>query len=98
VSEWGIGATTPVGTYPKGTSPFGAQDMVGNVWEWTSSLYKPYPYRANDGRERVDATGDRVLRGGSWGSLARDVCAAYRVTGASDDLLGFRLACVAAGS
>jgi len=63
----GIGDTTPVGRYsPQGDSPYGVADMAGNVWEWTSSLYKEYPYRTDDGREDPDASGLRVLRGGSW--------------------------------
>lgn len=65
--ESGIGTTTPVGCYPTGASPYQAQDMAGNVWEWTSSLYKPYAYNQSDGREVQASTEDRVLRGGSWG-------------------------------
>ncbi|HEX6819078.1 MAG TPA: SUMF1/EgtB/PvdO family nonheme iron enzyme [Ktedonobacterales bacterium] len=70
--------TAPIGTYPTGASPYAAQDMAGNVWEWTSSIYKAYPYTPHDGRERLDSTANRVLRGGSWhlgGAYAR---AAYR--------------------
>jgi formylglycine-generating enzyme required for sulfatase activity len=52
--------------------------MAGNVWEWGSSLDKLYPYKTNDGRKDREAKGDRVLRGGSWGSLHWFACCAYR--------------------
>jgi formylglycine-generating enzyme required for sulfatase activity len=66
-SEGGKGATMPVGAYsPQGDSPYGCADMSGNVWEWTHSLYKPYPYKANDGRENERASDARALRGGSF--------------------------------
>ena len=61
-----VGDTTPVGKHPKGASPYGVLDMAGNVWEWTSSLYKPYPYDASDGRESPEGGEWRGLRGGSW--------------------------------
>ena len=46
------------------TAPYGVADMAGNVSEWCSGLYRPYPYDAKDGREDLAASGDRVLRGG----------------------------------
>jgi formylglycine-generating enzyme required for sulfatase activity len=62
------GDTSLVGAYPKGASWVGALDMAGNVMEWTNSLYRDYPYDADDGRELVDPSIDaeRVIRGSAW--------------------------------
>ncbi len=65
-SEAGSKSTTPVDNYPGGASPFGVQDMAGNVWEWTSTTYRSYPYQANDGREDLNNHTSKVLRGGAW--------------------------------
>jgi formylglycine-generating enzyme required for sulfatase activity len=89
-SESGIGSTAPVGSYPNGASPYGAQDMAGNVREWTSSLYKPYPYRADDGREQPSASGPRVLRGGSYRTRAILARAAFRDRNEPEDIGGAR--------
>jgi formylglycine-generating enzyme required for sulfatase activity len=87
-------STAPVGAYPQGASPYGVLDMAGNVWEWTSSLYKAYPYRADDGREDPDADGRRVVRGGSFYDSRYHARCACR-SGPSDDYasvnLGFRV-------
>jgi formylglycine-generating enzyme required for sulfatase activity len=56
--------TDAVGSHPPGATPEGVHDLAGNVAEWTSTLYQPYPYRADDGREDPDAHGERVTRGG----------------------------------
>ena len=46
-------------------------------------LYRDYPYRADDGREEPEATGERVTRGGAHDSAARDLRAAWRGAGVS---------------
>lgn len=61
-----------VGAYPAGVSPLGVHQLIGDVWEWTSSRFEPYPgFRAFPYREysEVFFGGDfRVLRGGSFGT------------------------------
>jgi len=94
-SEGKKGGTTPVGAYsPMGDSPYGAVDMVGNVWEWTQSLYKEYPYKFDDGRENTKAEGYRVLRGGSFSDYHRVARCADRSSfspGNFDFFIGFRV-------
>jgi len=95
-----VGTTTPVGSYPQGASPYGVFDCSGNVWEWTSNIFKAYPYQANDGRENLAATDKRVLRGGSWGDGSRNARAAYRIylsVALRDNFAGVRLALSLAG-
>jgi serine/threonine-protein kinase len=68
----GFPGPAPVGSYPKGASPYGVMDMAGNMWEWTSTAEMPYPYDANDGRESQydiaynEKWPERILRGGPW--------------------------------
>jgi formylglycine-generating enzyme required for sulfatase activity len=87
---------TPVGVFPQGRSAFGCEDMVGNVFEWTSSAYRSYPYDALDGREDPESAGVRVYRGGGWDSSRRVVRNSLRgdmtAPTAYDRDLGFRLA------
>jgi formylglycine-generating enzyme required for sulfatase activity len=87
-------STTPVGVHPQGVGPLGAWDGAGNVWEWTSSLFQPYPYQSGDGREDATAAGKRVLRGGSWGSVrtfCRCACRFVDRPGYFNDFIGFRV-------
>jgi len=58
--------TAPVGSFPNGASPFGVEDMVGNVWEWVSDLYAPYSAAAQVDPQGDAAGTDRVIRGGGW--------------------------------
>lgn len=60
------GMTARVGERSAGASPFGVLDMSGSMAEWTSTLKRPYPYDANDGREATDVVGERVTRGGDY--------------------------------
>lgn len=62
----GFANTAPVGSFPKGASRYGVQDVVGNVWEWVWDWYGPYgkdelkdPVGAPSGEEKV-------IRGGAW--------------------------------
>jgi formylglycine-generating enzyme required for sulfatase activity len=99
--ENGTGTTTAVGSYPGCESPYHVQDMTGNVWEWTISLFMLYPYRKDDGRENRDDPQNRVLRGGSWRGKAWLARAAYRIHGRPSYRVvnvGFRLAVAGFGS
>ena len=69
--ESGIGATSAVGCFAGGASVYGVEELSGNVWEWTRSLYGEYPYPMSgaerDKRENLAAgsSDSWVLRGGS---------------------------------
>ena len=93
--EGGAGKPTPFGSYPEGESPYGAHDMAGNIWEWTSSLYRPYPYQADDGREDSKSQDKRVVRGGSWEDGPRTLrvsCRAHNSPSSRNFNVGFRCA------
>mgnify|MGYP001331296317 CR=1 FL=1 len=88
--------TAPVGSRPDGISWVGALDMSGNVREWTTTIYQPYPYKADDGRESTaDMNSSRVERGGSWLDAEYNVRATDRFKEPPDYRngdLGFRCA------
>ena len=70
------------GSYPAGASPTGVRQLIGDVWEWTSTWFHPYPgFRAWPYREysEVFFGGDYpVLRGGSFGSDPAAVRGTFR--------------------
>jgi formylglycine-generating enzyme required for sulfatase activity len=102
-----IGTTSAVGCFPGGASPYGAQDLAGNVWEWTRSLWgkdweKPdfiYPCNQKDSEnysENLSAGKDilRVLRGGSFDYSGQNLRCANRYRYDPDDrfrIIGFRI-------
>ncbi|HEV8642013.1 MAG TPA: SUMF1/EgtB/PvdO family nonheme iron enzyme [Methylomirabilota bacterium] len=53
-------ATEPADARPAGRSPYGVEDMLGNLREWTSTILRPYPYRHDDGREGLTGEGRGV--------------------------------------
>jgi formylglycine-generating enzyme required for sulfatase activity len=68
--------------------------MAGNVWEWTSSLYKKYPYDSTDGREDLEVYSNRTVRGGAWQNKDNVVRCANREFFRQDkhsDSIGFRV-------
>jgi formylglycine-generating enzyme required for sulfatase activity len=96
--DYNEGVPVDVGSYPDGASPYGLYDMAGNVWEWTNSLSKDYPYNPQDGREDLEAEGVRTLRGGSF-SYSVDClrCASRLVNYPSNRLFGVGFRLVAPG-
>jgi formylglycine-generating enzyme required for sulfatase activity len=102
--ETGIDKTSAVGCFPGGVSPHGVEEMSGNVFEWTRSLWGPeeynltfpYPYKSDDGREQLQAPDNilRVMRGGAFWVVYEYVRCAFRYpVGAYDldGLFGFRV-------
>jgi hypothetical protein len=78
-----------------GDGRLGHVDLLGQVWEWSSSAFRPYPYVATDGREDLYSPERRVLKGGCWGDgkYANRVTTRYHYTPLySDVTTGFRLA------
>ena len=91
------------GSRPDGVSWVGSDDMSGNVWEWTSTIYHPeqfpYPYDGSDGRELSDDISTwRVMRGGSFNNSSdfafflRIARRSFRDPGGRNFDLGFRCA------
>jgi len=86
--------TVEVGKYRP--NPWGLHDMHGNVWEWTLSTYRPYPYRPDDGRNDGSARGRKVVRGGSWHDRPKRCRSAFRLSYPSYQVVhdvGFRIVC-----
>jgi formylglycine-generating enzyme required for sulfatase activity len=70
--------TASVDAFPAGASPYGVREMAGNAWQWVSSAYRPYPYRADDGREDLKPGPVRSARGGGHDSTASEITTTQR--------------------
>jgi formylglycine-generating enzyme required for sulfatase activity len=96
-SDSALHSTTDVGSFPTGASPYGALDVVGNVWEWVADWYNETYYTTSP-RENPQGpvSGQfRVLRGGSWATDSYNIRTAIRLSNPPDfsvDEVGFRCA------
>jgi len=92
----GYPESSPVGAFPLGASPFGIEDMAGNVWEWCLDYYELYRPGPKTNPRGSTAGTKRVHRGGSWKSRFSSLRATVRssnVPGFSCNDLGFRIVC-----
>jgi ergothioneine biosynthesis protein EgtB len=78
--ENGLWSVAPIGAFPKGESANGCHQMIGDVWEWTTSDYTPYPGFKSDFDEYNDKwfVGQKVLRGGSFATPQIHIRSTYR--------------------
>lgn len=74
---WGV---TPVGAFPEGQSAGGCHQLIGDVWEWTTSDYVPYPGFKSEFDEYNDKwfVNQKVLRGGSFATPQVHIRSTYR--------------------
>ncbi len=92
----GFPESSPVGSFPLGASPFGIEDMAGNVWEWCHDFFEPYRGAPKINPRGPTAGSKRVYRGGSWKSRFNSLRASSRgsnVPNYSCNDLGFRIVC-----
>jgi formylglycine-generating enzyme required for sulfatase activity len=93
-----VGDTMKVGSYESGKSPYGAYDLVGNVWEWTADWYSATYYDNSPAENPAgpDSGQYRVLRGDSWSLNAYDPRVPTRLWDSPDGFyyydFGFRCA------
>ncbi len=94
--DCGYAESSPVGAFPLGASPFGIEDMAGNVWEWCLDYYEPYRSGPKINPRGPTIGAKRVYRGGSWKSRFSSLRTTVRgsnVPSFSCNDLGFRLVC-----
>ena len=94
----GFLTTAPIASFPAGRSPFGVEDMTGNVWEWTEDSYDREFYRRSpteDPVNREPGNGFKIIRGGGWGNNPNGLRTTLRHANRSNaglSMVGFRCA------
>jgi ergothioneine biosynthesis protein EgtB len=78
--ENGLWSPVPIGAFPEGQSGYGCQQLIGDVWEWTTSDYVPYPGFKSEFDEYNDKwfVNQKVLRGGSYATPQLHIRSTYR--------------------
>lgn len=87
------GDTVEVGLYPSGVSPYGAMDMIGNVYEWVRDWYGPYDTNLKNNPVINEPGSFKVLRGCSWFSVEGSLRVSNRTylnQATRDNDIGFR--------
>lgn len=92
----GFAGTAPVGSFPKGRTRYGADDMIGNVWEWTADWFETYKADEVTDPQGAPAGERKAIRGGGFnGGVALWLNPAFRyhqLATASTPVIGFRCA------
>ena len=92
----GFAETSPVGSYPRGASPFGVEDLAGNVFEWCLDFFDLYKGKPCTNRRGPTNGTKRIYRGGSWKSRMGNLRATARNFNVPDyqsNDVGFRILC-----
>ena len=78
--ENGYWSVAPIGAFPEGANRYGCQQLIGDVWEWTTSDYVPYPGFKSEFDEYNDKwfVNQKVLRGGSYATPQLHIRSTYR--------------------
>ena len=96
VIDDGFAETAPVGSYPRGASPFGIEDLAGNVFEWCADYFEAYKGKERTNPRTLGGGSKRIYRGGSWKSRPgnlRTSARNFNLPDYSSNDVGFRVVC-----
>jgi formylglycine-generating enzyme required for sulfatase activity len=92
----GFAESAPVGSFPRGASPFGIEELSGNVFEWCLDFFEAYRGKPRTNPRGPSTGAQRIYRGGSWKSRAASLRASARQFNNPDYFsndVGFRVVC-----